>query len=53
MDLNPVIVYEDGLSIVDARILIHPGEESGGRLASGARISQVPWRPENSEKKKT
>jgi acyl-CoA synthetase (NDP forming) len=23
MDLNPVIVYEEGLSVVDARVLLH------------------------------
>jgi len=26
MDLNPVIVYEKGLSIVDARIILKPEE---------------------------
>lgn len=24
MDLNPVIVHENGISIVDARIILHP-----------------------------
>jgi acyl-CoA synthetase (NDP forming) len=23
MDLNPIIVYEKGLSVVDARVLLH------------------------------
>ncbi len=31
MDLNPVIVYEKGLSIVDARIILKPIEDGGGR----------------------
>ena len=29
MDLNPVIVHHDGLSIVDARILLQPNGENG------------------------
>ena len=35
MDLNPVIVHHDGLSIVDARILLKPtdGEEKAGAHA--------------------
>jgi hypothetical protein len=28
MDLNPVIVHHDGLSIVDARILLKPETET-------------------------
>lgn len=29
MDLNPVIVHHEGLSVVDARILLKPAEEEG------------------------
>ena len=30
MDLNPVIVHERGISIVDARIILHPAPETPG-----------------------
>ena len=29
MDLNPVIIHHEGLSVVDARILLKPAEEEG------------------------
>ena len=39
MDLNPVIVYENGLSLVDARVILKA--EDGGRMTEGrSRITE-------------
>ncbi len=39
MDLNPVLVYEDGLSVVDMRVLLHP---SGERSHSRSTLTDIP-----------